>query len=161
MCLPPSRKLSRLQVYVDSVLVAEQKISGVETIRLDSKALPEGYHEVRFRCFSSSALRIESERVLTFNVDNTADEIDLSILRTEFERKDVISLRASATGAAGAIKLYQGTREVAQIGTSPAFFRVPAHRLGTGPIRLHAEVLNDNNDIMVSKPVTFTISRSE
>ena len=150
-------ELSRLQIYLDSELVVEENISMKRTIRLDSKGLAEGFHEIRIRCFSKSAVAVQSEKILKFNVDNTADEINLSASRVDYEKNATVALRATVKGAAGPIKLYQGTRELAQLSTNPAFFRVPTWRLGTGPVRLHVEALDSNNQKMVSESVFLTV----
>ena len=136
--------VSRFELYVDGLLYT--KCLPGEGFILDTRALPDGYHELRAVAVGKEPLEWRAGSVVTLLVANHSTQLSL----TREGEKDaplrwgeqaVLQVAAQGGAPPAGIIVMQGTRRVGQTAGSSGEIRFDPRMLGVGPVRLQAFAL--------------------
>ncbi|MBA4019616.1 MAG: hypothetical protein C0483_20825 [Pirellula sp.] len=159
--------VSRFELYIDGLLY--NKCLPGEGWILDTRALPDGYHELRAMAIGKEPLEWRAGSITSLVVANRQAQLTLS----RDGEKDaplkwgvpaVLKAAASQEGAPPVgIIIMQGTRRIGQIIGASGELRFDPRMLGVGPVRLQAFALGaaGGKSDVVSAPLELYVEPSD
>ncbi len=136
--------------YLDSCRPAGQ-------FRLDSRALPDGHHEIRIVAIEESPVASQGRLIYPVHIDNQGNSVEWTIRSDTITAEQPAELLVTSRGAKS-IYLYHGRRPLGRINQDRGRFTVDAHAVGEGPVTLTAVAINDSNHRKVfSTPIHLSV----
>ena len=145
-----------IEMYLDDRLV--RRINGTKTgtITLQTDTIPDGYHEFRFVAVANGTIQSRGSKIIPVNVDNNSLIVSLNAKSKTVRVDQEVELKVNAPKA-NKVVIKQNSLEIAESMADQATFKIPATKLGRGPIRLEAVAFYDDTAIR-SQPLDLTIS---
>lgn len=143
-------------IFLDGRLVRRIVLTGTGPFRVDSRTMPDGYHEFRFVAVAGSAISNSVSAIIPFVVDNQGKNVEFSVQKNVVNINDTIRFTASAPGA-DSISLIHNGRSLATETGDQAKFKIAAYEPGRGPVYFEAVATFDNQRVR-SRPVKLEIT---
>ena len=150
-----SASIRILELYIDGLLVGRSRFK--ETVKFDTAALTEGFHEARFVLTAEGPIETVGNQVIPFQVDNFGMQTTLTTDATSFGMSKRITFKAKSNFG-NAIELFQNSRSLGRKDGPKAEFTVSASKLGRGPVKLVAVAISDKGNRVASKPLEFEVT---
>lgn len=159
--VPAGTSVARYELYSDGLLY--DHCDGREpTLSLNTRALADGYHELRVMAIGNEPIETRGGVVLPVTVANQGGAVTLERVDDRPVRwGEPIRLRAKSPGAL-AIVLAQGSRTLAQGRGEQSEFTFDPRMLGMGPVALQAAaVAGAGQNNRISPPLEFEVLPNE
>lgn len=143
-----------VELYINGQPVKRKPVG--EKIRFDSSRIPDGYHEIRLVGVAEGLLESTGRIVMPVFVDNHGYRVDLSTDRDRYQTEEDVVFRVKSNFGERVV-LKQNFRILAESRGGEVEISVPASKLGRGPVRVTAEVLDENGIPVSSVPLSLTI----
>ena len=147
-------KVGAIQLYIDGRLVQQTPMRS--EIVMDTRKLPDGYHEIRIVAVANDLVQTTGRVILPVVVDNQGDSTQLEAKQTEYLETDEIALVARSTSGESIELRHNGRTLMKKEGRDVAFV-VPAKLLGRGPVQIQAVAVSEKAVAIASAPVEFVI----
>lgn len=153
---PPGETLDRVEIWIDGVPLGEAGVG--ETVALDTRTLADGAHELRLVAVAAGPMETRSYRRWLVRVNNRERQVSLHAHRGQVPYGETLHLSGLAAGATG-IRLYQGTRELAEVKVREGQWQVgvPVSQLGQGTVGLWAEAHYPDGARARSMPLSLRV----
>lgn len=131
--------IERYELFVDGRRRSEARPG--ETLELDTRTLPDGWHELRVVAITADAIQTQGRAVLPIAVANQGRVLKVTAPAGATVSLDQrLKLRAAMPGAKQ-IRFYHNGRELASLRGAEGEVEIDATRLGLGPVRIQAVAL--------------------
>ena len=147
-------KVGALLFYVDGRLVQQTPV--VSEMKVDTRKLPDGYHELRVVAVANNLVQTTGRVVLPVVVDNSGRSIELQIEQTEYRDTDNITVVAKAT-TGESIELRHNGRTLMKKAGRDVEFSVAAELLGRGPVQIQGFAIANDSSEVASPPIDLII----
>ncbi len=147
-------KVSSLLFYVDGRL--EQQTPVVSELKIDTRKLSDGYHELRIVAIANNLVQTTGRVVLPVVVDNCGHSLELQVKQTEYRDTDNIQVVAKST-LGESIELRHNGRTLMMQAGRDVEFSVPAASLGRGPVQIQGVAISAESGEIASSPVDLVI----
>ncbi|MDA7924035.1 hypothetical protein N9B60_01440 [Mariniblastus sp.] len=147
-------KVGSLLFYVDGRL--EQQTPVVSELKIDTRKLADGYHELRIVAVANNLVQTTGRVVLPVVVDNCGHSLELQVKQTEYRDTDNIQVVAKST-LGESIELRHNGRTLMMQAGRDAEFSVPAASLGRGPVQIQGVAISAESGEIASSPVDLVI----
>lgn len=124
------------ELFVDGVRQAAMK--SANALGIDTRRLPDGYHELRVVAVGAPPIETQGEAVLPLNVNNDGRQVVVTApAQTRIAWGDPIKLSAKCAGA-GTISFFHNRRRLATAQGEQAEVALDSRQLGLGPVQVQA-----------------------
>jgi hypothetical protein len=149
-----SHVVGAFEMFVDGRLAARTQPGQI--LRLDTKTLSEGYHELRIVGSHADPIETQGRRILPITVKNHTATLELEVSpRPGVALAEKLKVRVSQTGATS-IALRQNSRELGRVVGEAGELEIPAATLGRGPTSLQA--FSEGKTPAASAPVAIQVN---
>jgi hypothetical protein len=147
-----------IEFYLNGSLVRQIESNRTGEVKLDTRTLADGFHELRFVAVSQGPISSRRSTILPLTIDNEGHAVQLSANSHRVAVEDEIELRIQANGSEE-MQLIHCSRSLKKIDGDFAEFKLPAYAFGRGPIRLQA-VAKFGEKYVRSAPLELEITGS-
>ncbi len=145
-----------IDLFLDDQLVRRIGDLGDASFDIDTRTMPDGYHEFRFVPIASGAIATRGLTLIPFTVNNKQHQVDLRTESPVPGIDDTLSFKVTSSGA-NSLKLVHNDRTLASQDGSEAEFNIAAYEFGRGPISIQAEADFDGQPVR-STPLRLEIN---
>jgi len=158
---PKPAEVDRFELFVDGLRLASCPPG--ESLRLDTRRLADGYHELRVVAIEASPIESQGRAIVEIFTANHGAEIKVSLVSpATIDGKQPVVLQAHAPGSIG-IAVLHNSHLVARISGAGGRLEIPAEKLGTGPVRLRVVGLGKGDPLSYAwaRPVELTLGTAD
>lgn len=150
---------ARWELFVDGRRQAQA--SDGESLRLDTTALLDGFHELRAVAIDGTPIATQSRASVDVTVDNQGRSVAFSASQPRCAWGQTLELTAASRGAAS-IDIRHGSRSLGVIAAASGKMKLDPRLLGLGPVRLQAVArAADDSPYALSAPVSVDVGPGE
>ncbi len=136
-----SSEISTYDLYIDGVRT-EQCLPG-ETFSLDTTTLADGHHELRVVATDNTPIETQGRLIRNVFVKNGRDAVQLSVDSSSTRAgSKQLSVQVASTLQTDVVVMNNG-RELGRVKNGKGTLRIGTDRLGTGPITLYCQTVEE------------------
>jgi tetratricopeptide (TPR) repeat protein len=146
-----------VELFVNGVLA--RRDSSLDPIDLDTRLLPDGYHELRVVGVADNLIETRCRSILPIEVDNEGFSTSLTIGKDNFDMGNEIEFTAKSNFGSK-ISIVHNRRELGVISSLDGTCSIKASDIGRGPVEIRAVAIDDTSEppkMVSSRPVKLTI----
>jgi hypothetical protein len=155
--LPQGKPVEGFGLFVDGARAAVCKPGA--SLTFDTTLLADGHHELRVVAIGSGPIESQGRLILPVKLNNHGRSIQASLETRGPLRPDMpLTIAARSPGSVGAVAL-QNSRIVGRFAGEEGRIEIPAHTLGSGPVRLCVVALGEGGPQtnVFAKPIDITV----
>jgi hypothetical protein len=149
---PQLDTVGTVEVFIDGVRFAV--VPRDTAIRIDTRALGDGYHELRIVAIANQLVATQSRRIVPLTVSNRGESLQLEPEADRVSASGMVVLNTEPRDVP--IDVFHNHRIVATMPPGTKRAEIPANQLGVGTAQLSAVLKNDGRSVY-SPPVTVEI----
>jgi hypothetical protein len=141
-----SPTIARYDLFIDGRMFA--RVPGSQQrFRVGSDGLPDGAHEIRVVAVDDSLIATRSSKIFQVRSESRGQKVELKIDGPDRYKLARNVLLAANSSFGERIEIRQNSRVVATIEGKSGESRIPCEKLGTGPVTLHAVVMDGDQEV--------------
>ena len=144
-----------VEMYLDDHLIRRMEASKLGQITIDSKTMPDGYHELRFVAVSATAVSTRGSVSAGFVVNNTQKSVQLTANNLVSDINESIEFNVVSSDADKTLLLHN-KRIIKSVDGETLSVSVPAFYFGRGTVQVEAVALYGNQYVR-SRPTQLQI----
>jgi uncharacterized protein (TIGR03790 family) len=151
---PDARKASRFELFIGGVRKATATPG--EPLKLDTKSLPDGWHEVRVIAIDNTPIAVQGALTKMVEIRNGEDAVGMVIAEPRrFPLDGVITVNILSTRD-GEFRLMHNGRQLATVAAGSGKVEVEAKQLGRGNVQFYVE--QAGQPPLRSRPLTIVVN---
>jgi hypothetical protein len=155
----PGAQIAELSLLIDGVV--HSSIAPGEQFVVDTSAVSDGWHDLRVLAYDDTLQRFTGRWVGAMTTDNRGRGATLDVLPTSGDWTTAFAVDLGATGNdAVEVRLQHNGRVVAAGPGGSVQLTVCGLTLGAGPVRVQAEGLFGNGELVRSEPMLLQVDYS-
>lgn len=143
-----------IEIYLNGNLL--KRTLETQKVEFDSQVLPDGYHELRIVPIAANLLKTTKSQIFPIVVDNKGQRVNVTLDSKTYKMSDTITVEVESN-CGDRIVLKQNYRELGSAEGQTAKFKLPAEKLGRGPVRLTAISVGNDGSRVSSVPYAIEI----
>ncbi len=146
--------IAGIEFFVDGVVV--YRVGMQESLVFDTSNMTDGYHEIRLVAIARNVIQATGNVVLPITINNHGETTTITSEYADYLDTDQITFRSKSTFG-DSIELMHNGRSLAKKIGKEVEFRIPAHLLGRGPVKLNSVSISESGTTVASVPIELQI----
>ncbi len=125
--------IGSIEVFIDGVRVMVAPPSS--PIQINSRELPDGYHELRVVAIKNDLIATQSRKIMPILIDNNGERVSISLKSKSVGVSDNIVVQTEPRPEP--VDIYHNFRKLATIAPGKESAAIPAAKIGAGDVPTH------------------------